>query len=170
MADGHRHQRDDEDDRRQPQVGGVDAEDVAEEERRQVAGVGVLAADDDHAEGEHADEQQADAGVVGQAGRAVHEVDAADHDHGADHRPEGKVEPPDRGEGDAGQHAVGERLAEECQPAHDDPRADERRRRRGEQPAGERPLGDAGREGVGDEVDQRSAPATRSALVRIMSM
>ena len=45
----------------------------------------------------------------------------------------------------------------------------ERRRRRGEQAADERPLGDPGREGVGDEVDQRSAPATRSALVRIMS-
>ena len=159
-------ERDDEGDRLQAQLRRPHGEDVAEQEGREVAGVRGLAADDHDTDREHPDEQQADARVLRQARRAVDEVDPADHHDGADDRPEREVEAPDGGEGDAGQHAVGEGVAEEREAAHDDPGADQRGRRGREETAQQRPPGEVRREGVEHEIDHDRARAISSASVR----
>ena len=62
------------------EVGAVDAGDRSEQEAGEVAGVAAaLARHDDDGEGEEADEQDADRGVVGQRRGGPHDVHAGDH-------------------------------------------------------------------------------------------
>ena len=71
------------------EVGAVDAGDRPEQEAGEVAGVAAaLARHHDDGEGEEADEQDPDRGVVGQRRGGPHDVDAGDHHEGGDERAE----------------------------------------------------------------------------------
>jgi hypothetical protein len=116
------------------------AEHVAEEERGELAGVGGGSGDDHHAEGEHADEQQPDARVFGEAGAPADEVDAEHHHERAGQGTDGDIEPPQERQRDARDHAVGERVADEGDAAQHHPRPDERRGHDGEHAREQRAL------------------------------
>ena len=85
--------------------------------------------DEDHAEAEHADEEQADPGVLGEGRLPVDQVDAPDHHKCRDRRTDQRVEADEDGEGDPRDHAVDQRITEERHPADHDPGPDDRGRR-----------------------------------------
>ena len=144
----------------------VDAGDRPEQEAVEVAGVArLLAAHDHHGGAQEADEQDADRGVVGERRCGADDVDAGDHRQGGDERADRRVVAEHEGDGDAGQHAVGEGVAEEAHAAQHDPRADQRRahgreqhrpqRRAHELVVGERR--DPPRPRVGEEASRRAS-------------
>ena len=98
------------------QVFSADAQRIAEEDRRQVAGERVGLRDQDHAQAQHPHEQEADAGVLGESGLAVDEVDAPDHHNGSEHRADEDVEVEDDGDGDARDDTMHQGVAEEGHP------------------------------------------------------
>ena len=85
------------------------------------------------------------------------------------------LKPQSDGEGDPGDHPVGEGVAQEGQASQDDPGPDHRRGEHRHQPPDERPLHERRLEGIEDQVDhgedahQPRASAMREALVRTMS-
>ena len=82
--------------------------------------------DDHHAEGQHPDEQEPDRAVRREPRALGHEADAADHHARPGRRPDDAWYPEQQGDRDAWQDAVGERVADEREPAQDDERADDR--------------------------------------------
>lgn len=131
-------------DRERAEVGPGDGEHVPEQDRRHVGGERPRAGDDDHPEREHPDEEQPDRGVVRQTAPPPEEPDAEHHRTGTDRGAEHGGHPGHRGEGDTGEHAVRQRLAEERHPAHEHPGADDGTEDRREH---------AGRQGSEHEVD-----------------
>lgn len=69
----------------------ADGEDVAEQDAGQVHGEGLRTRHDDHTDREHADEEQADAGVLGESRGAPERGDARGHDGSAGHRSQQQV-------------------------------------------------------------------------------
>jgi len=132
----------------QQQVAAGHAQHVAEEERGEVARERAALRQDDHAQGEHPDEQQPDRGVLAEGAAPLHEVHPADHHHRAQQGAQRQVEARQRGQRQAGQHAVGQRVAHERQPADHHPRAHHRRQPDGEQAGQQRPLHELQPEGV----------------------
>ncbi len=106
-------------------VAGGDTERVAEQDPGERPGVAPTAGDDHDTEREHADEQQADAGVLVETGVPVHEIDPRHHGERRCDRSEGEVEPEQDSESDAGEDSVGQRITHETQPADHHPGADQ---------------------------------------------
>ncbi len=77
------------------QIRRSNAEDVAEQEGSEAGRERGQPRDDDHAQGQHPDEQETDGGVLPQAGLAVDECNACNHDERTGDRAEGQVEPQD---------------------------------------------------------------------------
>ena len=130
-----------------------DAEHLAEEDARQVAGERVGPRHDDHAEGQHPDEEQADGRVARQPRVAAHEGDPADHHGRPDEGAADAGQAEQQRAGDAGQHPVRQGVADERQAAQHHERPDHRAGQRHEAPGHER----AQHELVVDEgVDERA--------------
>ena len=123
----------------QHEIRPADREDVAEQDRGRVGGEAAGVRDDDDAQRQHRDEQQADARVVRQARSPLERADAEAHRDGAQRPADQHGQREHRGDGDAGEHAVCERLAEERHPADDHPGADDRAEDR-DQGAAEHPA------------------------------
>ena len=128
----------------------TDGQDVAEQEGRGVRGETARVRHDDHADREHRDEQQPDAGVVREPASPLQRADGGAHRDGAGSSAQQQREAEHRGQRDAREHPVADGLSEECHAADDDPRAYDAADDRDESAAHERTSEELGAEGIGE--------------------
>jgi hypothetical protein len=154
-----------------PDVARGHAQDVAEEQGGDVGGERRRARHDHDAEGQHPDEEQADADVLAHLRAPAHHGDGAAHEQGRHQGADGGAGAPQHGEGQARDDAVGQGVAEEGQAPQHDPGADDGGGDAGHEPRQEGPLHELRLEGGGEPLDRRHARAStiRSALVRTIS-
>src|SRR3990170_2868751 len=104
---------------RGPDVVPADREDVAEYKGEQVSGIVPLRADDHHAKGERAHEQDADGGIVLDEAAAGDEADEEGGDDGGNRSAQVEVRAQHERYGDAAETGVGQGVADERHPLQD---------------------------------------------------
>ena len=113
-------------------VGRANAEELSEQDPREVTDELIGARRDDHAEREHADEQQSDRGVPGQTQLSLDEPDAAHHRPSSDRSSDDAGKAKQHGDGYPWEESMGKCVSDESQSAQDDERSRDRTRQRDE--------------------------------------
>mgnify|MGYP003655939570 CR=1 FL=1 len=106
--------------------------------------------DDDDAEREHADKQQADAGVIGESPAALQHGDGGAHRDGAERATENGRQSQQGGQCNPGEHPVTDCFSKERHPADDHPGADDTANGSGEHSAEECAHEEFGAEGIAE--------------------
>ena len=97
-----------------PELLDGDPEDITEQNGRERTEVGVHLRDDGHAEGQHADEQESDRGVLTQLAAPRDGFDQQDHDEGGHRCSEERIYPQNNGGRYARNNPMHEGIAEEA--------------------------------------------------------
>src|SRR3990172_4495095 len=149
---------------RAPDVVPAYAEHVAEDEGEQVRRVVVLAADDEYAGGEGADEEDADGGIVLDQAAAGDEADEDGGEHGGYRPAQVEVRVQHERHGDAAEAGVGQGIADERHPLQDDERPDDRGDGADDDRRQQGPPHELERPGLAQEVDRLSHGPRTSCL------
>ena len=134
-------------------VGGGDAKDIAEEQRGDLGRERTGARHDHDAECQHADEKQADCGVLTDRRSQRHGRDEATHDDGCHKRTNDRTEAPEHRERNPWDHAVGQGVTQKGQPPQDYPGTNNRGGDDSDQAAEERSLHERRLKRFGEKLD-----------------